>query len=89
MKVNWKEKTMGDKVITLLISLCSSLIVILALLQLTGVWEKAINVFEPLMGVVLLLQAIRFWKEQRIVAILSLCAAVFVFVIAFIVFFVR
>ena len=85
MKMNWKEKTTGDKVITILVMTCSILIIILAALQITGVWENAVNVFEPLFGIVLLLQAIRNWKGQRILAIFSLCVAIFIFVVAFII----
>lgn len=86
MKLNWKEKTTGDKVITILVLVCSSLVIILSSLQLTGVWEKGNNVVGPLMCVALLLQAIREWKEQRIIAVFSLCVAIFIFVIAFIIF---
>lgn len=86
MKLNWKEKTTGDKVITILGLVCSSLVIILSSLQLTDVWDKGNNVVGPLLGVLLLLQAIRNWKEQRIIAIFSFCVAIYIFVIAFIIF---
>ena len=87
--MNRKEKTIGDKIVTVLTMVCSVAIIVLALLQLTGVWESAIYVFEPLMGVVMLLQAYRCRKNQRSVAILSLCTAVFIFIVAGVIFFLR
>lgn len=87
MKLNWKEKTKSDKVMTILVIVCSSLIIILSLLQMMGVLEKANNVVVPLVAIVFLLQAIREWKEQRIMAIFSFCIAILYFFGAFIILF--
>jgi hypothetical protein len=62
--------------------ICSISIIILALIQILGVWETAINVFEPLLGVLMLIQAIQNWKKSKLVAIFSLCVAIFIFIVA-------
>ena len=60
---------------------CSVLVIVLAVLQLTGVWEQAIYVFEPLMAVVLLLQARQYWHRHHKTAICLLCAGIAILVI--------
>ena len=85
MKARWKNMTTQDRIINALIIILSVAVIALAALQLLGIWEDAINVYEPLIGVVLLLQAIYHWKKNRSVAIISLCAAGFVFICAFVI----
>lgn len=58
--------------------ICSVCVIIFALLQLFGLWDKANFVAVPLLGVTLLLQTIQEWKSNRKVAIFGLVAAVFV-----------
>ena len=65
----------------------SILVVVFAALQLLGVWDKAINLAAPLMGIVLLIQSPQEWKQQRGVAIFGLCAALLVFGCAIVVWF--
>ena len=65
----------------------SIIVVFFAALQLLGVWDKAINLAAPLMGIVLLLQSVQEWKKQRRVAIFGLCAALFIFGCAIVVWF--
>jgi len=74
-----------DKIINVLIIIFSVAVIVLAALQLLGIWEDSINIYEPLIAVVLLLQAIYHWKKNRTVAIISLCAAGFVFACAFVI----
>ena len=85
MKARWNRMTTQDRIINVLIIILSVAVIVLAALQLLGIWEDAINVYEPLIGVVLLLQAIYHWKKNRSVAIISLCAAGFVFICAFVI----
>lgn len=75
----WKQKSKKDIALSITIMTGSVAVIILAALQLLGIWENAINVFEPLIGVVMLLQAIQNWNKNRGVAIVSLLAALFVF----------
>jgi hypothetical protein len=51
------------------------LIAFLFILQIFNVWDKAMNIGEPLLGVLLSLQALEKWKTDRPVALVSLVAA--------------
>lgn len=85
MKERWKKMTARDRIIHVLIIILSAAVIVLAALQLLGIWENSINVYEPLVGVVLLLQAKLFWKKDRKIAVMQLCAAGFVFICAFVI----
>ena len=87
MKRKWKELSPADKLMLTVRIVASILVVAFAALQLFGVWEKAINLAAPLMGVVLLIQSIQEWKKQRGVAIFGLYAALFIFGCAIVVWF--
>ena len=54
-------------------------VIVLALLQLTGVWPNAIYLYEPLIGVVLLVQAAQNWNKSRPIAWFSLIVAILLF----------
>ena len=77
----------ADKFMLIVRIVASILVVAFAALQLLGVWDKAINLAAPLMGIVLLIQSVQEWKKQRGVAIFGLCAALFIFGCAIIVWF--
>ena len=68
-----------------MIIVLSVAVIVMAALQLFGIWEDSINVYEPFVGVVLLLQAKLFWKKNRKIAVIQLCAAAFVFICAFVI----
>lgn len=89
MQTKWNEMRTADKVMIAVRMIASVGVIVLASLQLFGVWEQAINVTTPLMGVVLLVQSIQEWKQRRGAAIFSLCAALFVFACAIAVWFAR
>lgn len=61
-------------------------VIVLALLQLVGAWTNAIYLFEPLAGVLMLIQAAQNWEKRKGVAYLSLLVAVFIFVAAIVIF---
>lgn len=82
--INSKKSNLKVLIITKIT--CSVIVIALALMQITGFWEKAIYVFEPLMGIVMLIQALEQRKKNRILAIFSLGVALFVFVCAIIIF---
>ena len=75
MKARWNNMTTRDRIINVLIIILSVAVIALAALQLLGIWEDSINVYEPLIGVVLLLQAKLFWRKNRKIAVVQLCAA--------------
>ena len=85
MNARWNNMTTQDRITNVLIIILSVAVIVLAALQLFGIWEDAINVYEPLIGVVLLLQAKLFWKKNRKIAVVQLCAAGFVFICAFVI----
>ncbi len=89
MKNKWSEMKTADKVMIMVRIIASIAVIVLASLQLLGVWEQAINLVAPLMGVVLIIQSIQEWKQHRGVAILGLCAALFIFVCGIVVWFVK
>lgn len=87
MKSKWKDFSTVDKVLYIARLIGTAGVIVFALLQMFDIWDKAINVSTPLMGVVLLLQAIQEWKKQRGMAILGLCTALFIFVCTIVVWF--
>ena len=73
-----------------LVGIFSSIIVIIcAFLQILGIWNGAIAICEIFMGISMISQAILQWKRNRGIAIFSLCVAIFIFVVAFIILFIR
>ena len=85
MKARWKSMTTQDRIINALIIILSVAVIALAALQLLGIWEDSINVYEPLLGVILLLQAKLLWTKNRKIAVMQLCAAGFVFICTFVI----
>lgn len=85
----WSQEQTSEKVLTVISSICSISIIILACMQILGTWKNAIDVFEPLLGVVILIQAIQNWRKNKKVAIFSLCAAIFIFLVSIFIFVIR
>ena len=85
----WIQKKTGEKVLSLISTICSIIIIVLVCIQILGIWENAINVFEPLLGVVILIQSIQKWKKNKVLAIFSLCTAIFIFLVAIFIFLIR
>ena len=88
-KIKWKDAPLLHKVVTVISVLASLSVVVLAVLRIFDVWAQAINVFMPLMGVTMLCQAYMQWDTSRKVAYFSIGTAVFIFVCAIVVFFVK
>ncbi len=88
MKKKSSEISVLSKIMLIVRIIASICVVAFAALQLFGVWDKAINLAAPLMGIVLLIQSVQEWKQQRGVAIFGLCAALFIFGCAIVVWFV-
>ena len=89
MKASWKDAPLLHKVVTIISVLASLSVVVLAVLQMFDIWDQAINVFMPLMGVTMLCQAYMQWNNSRKVAYFSIGTAVFIFICAIIVVFVK
>ena len=78
MKIKWKDAPVLHKVVATISILASFSVVVLAVLQIFDVWEQAINVVMPLMGVTTLCQAYVQWNNSRKVAYFSIGTADFV-----------
>ena len=89
MKTKWKEATLSHKIITVGSVIVSLAVVALAILQIFDVWDQAINIFMPLMGVETLFQAYVQWNNSRKVAYFSIGTAAFIFICSIVVFFVK
>mgnify|MGYP006782808433 FL=1 len=89
MKTKWKDTPLLHKIITVFSVIVSLAVVTLAILQIFEIWTQAINLCVPLMGVNLLCQTYMQWNTSRKTAYFSLGCAVFVFVCAIAVFFIK
>ena len=65
MKSKWNEKSIADKIMLILRIVISVVVLIGAVLQITGVWDKALNVAIPLLSVLILIQSIQEHNEQE------------------------
>ena len=89
MKSKWKDAPLSHKIVTIISILTSLSVVVFALLQMFDIWNQAINICVPLMGITLLCQAYIQWNVSRKVAYFSIGSAIFVFICAIVVFFIK
>ena len=89
MRTKWKDAPTSYKIVTIISILASLSVVALAVLQMFDIWNQAINICVPMMGVTMLCQAYMQWKTSRKVAYFSIGTATFIFVCAIVVFFVK
>lgn len=73
------QKQPYEKVLFVMGGICSISIIVLACMQISGIWKTAINALQPVLGILMLIQTIQNWKKNRVVAKISLCAAILVF----------
>ncbi len=85
----WDKKTLLSKILTIIGFIISIIVIILAILQIFNVWENSIYVFEPLTGVLMLIQAIEHWKKDKRTAYISLFASIFLIAVAIFIFLVK
>ncbi len=83
----WNKKTMLSKVLTVVGFIISITIIILSFLQIFSVWDNAIYIYEPLAGILMLIQTIEYWNKNKSVAYISLFASIFIFAVAIFIFF--
>ena len=65
MKTKWNEKSTADKTMLASRIIISVVVLVGAVLQITGVWDKALNVAIPLLSVLILIQSIQEHKENK------------------------
>ena len=80
MLQKWKSLSAAHKAATVLSVVTSALVALLAVLQLLHIWDAAIDVCIPLLGVVDLCHAYLQWNINRKSAYVSLAIAAFIFV---------
>ena len=76
----------SPKALTLLAISVSVIVVILSELQLADLWEGAIDLIVPLMGLSQILNAVAQWKQSRETAKILLACGILILVISVIVF---
>ena len=84
----WQQKSPLGKLLTVTGIACSVAVIVLALLQLLGVWEDAVRVYMPLTALVMLIQAVENWKQNRTAAVINLCAAIFIAIVCILILFI-
>ncbi len=82
----WGKKTLLSKILTIIGYIISITVIILAILQIFNIWEKAMYVYIPLGGILMLIQAIENWKKNKSVAYISLFTAIFMIAVAVFIF---
>ncbi|MBN7772320.1 hypothetical protein [Clostridium aminobutyricum] len=83
----WEEKSIVEKQLAVLGLILSIAVIILAALSLTDGWQGTINVVELLLGLLMLVQTLQFWKYNKAIAIITLIAAILCFGAAIVSFF--
>lgn len=89
MKTGWQQKTLPNKIVSISVIVVSAAILVLAAMQLFGLWNDAGYAYVPLTGINLLLQAYIQWKPNRKTAVFILAAAILVLLCAAAVYIVR
>ena len=85
---NWSKMLWYEKIIFIIGMASAGSVVILALLQLFGVWKDAAYVYMPLMAMTMLVQAFQNRKQSKSIMFLSLGVAAFITVVWVLVLFV-
>ena len=75
--------------VTVVSILISVAIIVLAGLQIAGVWEDSINLVVPLLGLSNLCQAYVQWERSRKIAYFCIGTAAFIFICSIVVFFIK
>ena len=88
MKI-WKEASVSQKTVSVVSVIFGLAVVVLAMLQILDVWNQAIHIFVPLMGVINLCLAYLQWNASRKIAYINLFTSAFIFVCAIVVFFIK
>ena len=87
MKQKWTSLSSTHKVVTVISVVVSDFVALFAILQLLNIWDTAIDVCLPLLGVVDLCQAYLQWDTNRKIAYLGIGIAAFIFICSGVVFF--
>ena len=89
MKNNPNETSVAYKVLNICFAVLNVAVMALAWVQLLGIWDKAINLFCPLMMISIAGQACLQWNRNRKIAYFHIITAVIMLIFAIVVFFVK
>lgn len=81
-KLEWDFMTESERKEVIAAAVCAVVIVVLGLLSVTGIWPAAINVYMPLLGILLVLLGRRFANINKTVSWYCYGVAIFIFVCA-------
>jgi len=65
MKSKWNKLSTFDKSLLILRIVVSVAVLLCAVLKLVGIWDKALNVAVPLLSIVILIQSIQEYRQQK------------------------
>lgn len=80
MKSNCRETRRLHKFIAMLTVFMSLSVVVIAVLQILELWNEAMKLCLPIMGIIMFCQAFLQWETNRKIAYFSIAAATFSFV---------
>ena len=80
MKEFFREIENMDRILAIIIAACWVGVILMAILKVTGIFEGALYVMEPLLAVSLLTQSIFNWNKSRSSAIISLTSGIVIFI---------
>ena len=66
------------KVVSVMGMIVSAGIIVLAVLEFTGIMENADNFYMPALGGLMFIQAVQYWKTDKRTACFSLATGVFI-----------
>lgn len=89
MKTNPNETSVLYKTLNIFFMVLNVAVMALAWVQLLGIWEKAINLFCPLLMISIVGQACLQWNKNRKFAYFHIVTAVIMLMFAIVVFFVK
>lgn len=75
----WGERTVTERILFIAQIMLTIVIVFLCILQIFSIWDKAINVFEPLLGVMMLVMFLQYRKYSKITSYTYLGLSIFIF----------
>ena len=76
---DWNEKSILDKILQIVQILLSAAVIVLCVLQMTGVWSGAIHIIEPLMAVVMLIMSWQYRTYNKLMSMFCLAVAEYLF----------
>jgi len=78
---DWKDKSRLDKVLFIAQIVLSAVVIILSIVKLAGIWDNALYVVEPLMGLVMFMMSWQNRNNNKILSLLCLAVGIFVIIV--------